>query len=299
MQNIQTINTFCSRISENVLQPHVISIFRKCLYVFLLLNTLVLLPIASQIWGPDAYTIAYYQPNHWIVKVFYLLQEASVGKYYMLFIAGQIITIVLSFLLKNYQRLFSILIYFFTINLYNKSGLLQNSGSNLVVIILFYLIFMNEKAGEGQEKTSRWKIADITFTNLAFVAARIQVVFLYLVAGIYKLKGEHWLDGTALYYVFSIPEFSHPIIFNRITGSSFLVVLGTYLTLVFQLAFPILVWFRKTKNTMFVLGTFFHLGIAFLLGIPDFGFAMIIMYLLFYYDEQAKRITDNFKIFRT
>ena len=174
-------------------------------------------------------------------------------------------------------------------NLYHKTIPIQNAGFNLLVMVLFMLIFMDENA--NNTKSTFWKTINITATNFAVWAARFQVIILYAVASYFKLTGSTWLDGTAFYYVLFNDTYSHPWFKELLIGNSFLIHAITWFALTFQLLFPVLIWFKKTKLSMIVLGILFHLMIIIVMGITDFGIIMLIMYLLFY---TPKKLNEKF-----
>lgn len=93
--------------------------------------------------------------------------------------------------------------------------------------------------------------------------------------------GLDWLNGTALKWVFSIEQFSlHPLT-DWIVETPWVYRSMTYLSLGYQLLFPVLVFVRPVKKWFLLLGVLFHLGIAILMGVFDFGVIMVITYFLF------------------
>ena len=255
-----------------------IAIFRKAMMLFLLCNTLFLLPFSETLYGPNSYFIPFDASNNLMLRILSLLERPSIARYWQWFIAGQIFSILACFILP-YKRISILLVYFFTASLYHRIIPIQNAGFNLLVIMLFILIFIDEKA--VQTKHPKLRVLNITITNFAFLAARLQVVILYFVASIYKLYGETWLNGTAFYYVLYTDTFSHPIVRDWFIGNSFVVHFVSWFALGFQLLFPVLVWFKRTKPLMLIFGVLFHILIIIVNGIVDFGIIMLIMYLLF------------------
>ncbi|MFE9422391.1 HTTM domain-containing protein [Kitasatospora sp. NPDC006697] len=103
-----------------------------------------------------------------------------------------------------------------------------------------------------------------------------QVVLVYATAGLYKVQGSRWQDGTALYYPLHLDYFTPwPGLSGLLAGSSLLVFLLTYGTVLVQVAFPFTLLNRRLKNGLLVLMVLEHLGIAVLLGLPLFSLAMI------------------------
>ena len=267
--------------SITTVMPYSINIrlFRRALMVFLLCNTFFLLPFSETLYGISSYFIPFDASNNILLRVLSLLEKPWFASHWQWFVAAQIISI-LACLLLPYKRISTILVYFFTANLYHKTIPIQNAGFNLLVMVLFILIFMDEKATET--KHHKWRIINTTVTNFAFWAARLQVIIMYVVASIYKLYGETWLNGTAFYYVLFTDTFSHPWVRDLLIGNSFFIHAITWFALGFQMLFPVFVWFKYTKPVMIALGVCFHIMIMFVIGIIDFGIIMLIMYLLFY-----------------
>lgn len=79
-------------------------------------------------------------------------------------------------------------------------------------------------------------------------AIMIQICFIYFFAGLHKLQGEVWVDGTALYYILNSNDFSPTILNQFITKSLVVVKFLTWFTIFFQLTFPILIWIPKLRK---------------------------------------------------
>jgi len=247
--------------------------------VFLLCNTLLLLSYSKTLYGQYSYFLPFEKHNNAILNFLNLLEKPSMAANWKIFVGAQILSI-LACLFLPYKRFSTILVYFFTMTLYHKAIPVQNAGFNLLVMVLFFLIFIDENA--DNIKHPLLKTLNITVSNFAVWAARFQVIILYVVASYFKLSGEIWLNGTAFYYVLLNYTYCHPWVKYLLIDSSFLIHAITWFALGFQMLFPVLIWFKQTKFIMLVLGVLFHLMIIFVMGIADFGIIMILMYLLFY-----------------
>lgn len=267
-----------------------IRLFRLALYSFLLGNTLALLPIAAEVWGAEGFMLT--QPN-WgspIFALINLLARPGFENAYPFFIAGQLIALGLGFW-GRFPKISAIGIWFFSVSLINRGTELSNGGYHMLSLFLFFQMFISEKpAKEG----NLWGGISNLMSNLGIWAIRLQVAFLYATAGFYKLGGEHWITGDALQYVLNIPFFSHPVAQSWILPHSWIIRLGTWSVLAFQVAFPILIWFRKLRPSLLIAGTFFHLAIIFVIGLADFGIIMLVAYLAFSSEQSATRWLDRF-----
>lgn len=118
----------------------------------------------------------------------------------------------------------------------------------------------------------------------------IQIVFVYFFTALAKLQGSLWLNGTAVFYTMRVAEFRATEWNIPLTKNYFFVVLSTYFTLFWEIAFPFLIWFRKTKFWIIGLGILFHIGIFIFMRIDNFSWIMIGSYALFINDDEYRRI---------
>ncbi len=262
-----------------------IALIRKALMVFLLCNTLFLLSYSKILYGIHSYFIPFDASNNFMLRALSLLEHPVFAAHWQWFVGGQIISII-SCLFLPYKRISTVLVYFFTMSLYHKTIPIQNAGFNLLVMVLVMLIFMDEKANDT--KNPYLRTINITVSNFALWAARFQVIMLYVVASWFKLYGTSWLNGTAFYYVLYTDTFTLPWFRDLFISHSFVIHFVSWFALSFQLLFPVLVWFKRTKPVMLALGVLFHLMIMLVMGIIDFSIIMIIMYLLFYIPKRIK-----------
>ena len=240
----KAINNYINTYTTTTPYATNIRLFRKCVMIFLLYNSLLLLSYSKTLYGPYSYFLPFEKHNIAILDFLNLLEKPSMAVNWKFFVGGQIVSIVACLFLP-YKRLFTMLVYFFTMTLYHKAMPIQNAGFNLLVMVLFFLIFMDENA--SATKNSVLKPINITVSNFAVWAARFQVLILYVVASYFKLSGETWLNGTAFYYVLLNYTYCHPWVKYLLIDNSFFIHAITWFALGFQLLFPVLVWFKQIK----------------------------------------------------
>jgi hypothetical protein len=272
------LNTVQLFFTEKVNHLLSVVLFKRTLYAYIILNGLISLPIMSQVWSNHAYLLHYYPQDNFLMKILNSMSNPGLSDYYWFFVIGQIICAVLA-LFGVQKRLMGVLLCFLSMNLYYNSAQIQNGGTNLLILVLFYLMFVNEDAEKS--KYQGIKTVDISITNFAFLAIQIQVCVLYLVSAISKLYGSHWLDGSALYYVFNLDAYSGDWIKRHIANNDWVSIPLTYFTICFQFAFPFTVWIKKLKPITLSIGVLFHILIIFIMGITDFGIIMLVMYIPF------------------
>ncbi len=120
---------------------------------------------------------------------------------------------------------------------------------------------------------------------------QIQYSLMYLSAGLSKLKGESWWNGTALFNCMANPEFSpmhvgvyrdflkwlcqHRVVWELVcTGSA-------VFTLLTEVPFPYLVW-TKMRPVVISAALLLHTGIAVLMGLSVFSLFMFALILCFF-----------------
>ena len=110
--------------------------------------------------------------------------------------------------------------------------------------------------------------------NLSIRLIQLHLVIVYGSAGLSKLMGPEWWNGTALEMILLTPEF------RRLDPTWFLAYpsllqLGTHAGLALEISYPVLIWVRPLRPL--VLGAVFlmHLGIDQMLGLTEFGLTMV------------------------
>ncbi|MFD5031969.1 HTTM domain-containing protein [Streptomyces sp. NPDC058405] len=121
--------------------------------------------------------------------------------------------------------------------------------------------------------------------NCAMFVIAAQVCFLYGSAGLFKVQGGTWGNGTALHYVLNLDLFRPwPALSLLADEHAVLLAVVGYLTVLIQVAFPF-VLFGRLKYPVLTLLFGMHLGIAVMLGLPLFSGAMIVADAVFLPDR--------------
>ena len=296
------------RIPEIFTQPfphwNKMYVFKKLLYGFLLINAFSLLPIAHELFANDGIVGAagwntkypwYAQGSRAFLNVLSHPLTATYPWVYLVFVYGQIIALIGN-VLNWWPKLTSVLIYFFTVNLFLKGYLMFTGGEALVNILTFYLIFIQRSDKGGRRSEPKFTFLQNLLNNTFYWVILIQVCVLYLFSTLYKLIDPVWVSGEALMYIARIDGFSGGVMNALFADSPLVSVIFSYATLLKKGLFPILVWMKRIKVPFLMVGVLFHLGIAFGMGVFTFGIIMIITYCLFLEKTQIERIAKIFRI---
>lgn len=205
----------------------------------------------------------------------------------VVFHAGLLVAVL--FVFGYRARLMAVLHYIFTWSLFQRNPALLDGGDNVMYLVLAYFICIDSSSVISLDARRRRRLGQgsgdnagstrqrlITLLHHAGVAAVvIQVCIVYVASSLYKLQGERWQEGTALYYILRTPEFSWPSVSPLVYESALLVTIGTYVTVLFQLAFPFMLLTRWTRLAGLACALAFHSGIALMMGLGSFAFTMI------------------------
>jgi hypothetical protein len=134
-----------------------------------------------------------------------------------------------------------------------------------------------------------------TFATRLF---QLHFAIIYLAAGVAKLQGVSWWNGTALWQTSANFEFFRPRWEFYTQGLLFLtehrwlweLVLGggAIYTLALELSFPFLVWRARWRWPMILAACALHIGIGMLMVLWTFSFMMMIMLMSFVPPEQIR-----------
>lgn len=127
--------------------------------------------------------------------------------------------------------------------------------------------------------------------NLAVVAMAAQVCIIYVASAMYKIQGELWQDGTAVYYPLHVTVYAPwPELSELVTASSLGVLIATYFSVYIQLFFPLMLLRRATRVIGLLGVSAMHLGIAVLMGLPFFSLFILAVDAIFIRDATYESI---------
>lgn len=260
----------------------------------------------SMLWGRASTWIdPEMKRNRWI---FFdtLFQKGSPVLFDLAYLA--LILLVLLFLAGVRTRIVTPVLLLFWVSLQSNNTYVNNGGDTLMRITLVFLVFANlgehysfdawwrrRRARDGAARlprsAPRFPLARTALHNTALLLCMAQIVFVYTVSGFYKLMGETWLDGTALYYALTLADFRvYPLVNELVWQSSPAIIAATWVSTVAQLGFLPLVLWRRTRHLVVLVLLGMHAGIALLLGLVPFSLAMIALDLLFVSDAAWSRL---------
>lgn len=117
--------------------------------------------------------------------------------------------------------------------------------------------------------------------RVCLILVRWQMALVFFFTAVQKLRGELWWSGDAVWVALNNTEFSHTAITEGLAQHFWLVNVATHAALLFELAYPFLIWGCRTRAWMLIAAITFHLGTAVLFGLYLFAWVAIVGHLSF------------------
>ncbi|MFZ1809422.1 MAG: hypothetical protein WAU36_19485 [Cyclobacteriaceae bacterium] len=254
-----------------------ISFFCKALYGFLMIKLIFLIPITNDLneFYPFAFNTTLDAILYAPLKIFQTGHMIFFTLFALLLISGIILEI-------NYFS--ALFIFWFSFSFSRLTFPINNGSDSVLNLFLMITILLPMKPWLFSRK---WQAQ---LSNAALLLAQIQVALIYFISGYDKIGSQAYRSGAAIHSISNLTFHSNSLI--HVSLSEFQCFVISWLIILFELGFSILIWFNKLRVPMLTLGVLFHLGIVFFLGLADFGVVMILCYALFLpiQEESAKKL---------
>ncbi len=128
--------------------------------------------------------------------------------------------------------------------------------------------------------------------NIAIRLIQVHMCIVYLFAGLSKLQGPSWWDGTAMWIALGNLEYQS-LDMTWLVNWPMVIAVLTHVTVFWEVSYAALVWPRLTRPIVIVLAVPLHLGIAFCLGMVTFGLVMLFGNLAFVSPSLVRAMFDR------
>jgi hypothetical protein len=189
-----------------------------------------------------------------------------------------------------FTRAAAVIVFVALLSLQRRNPFVFNSGDALLRDLSFYL--MLAPAGLAFS-VDRWRRARQSFWDAPVRAVwplrliQVQFTIIYLAAVWGKVRGVNWNDGTAVSYSLRLTDYERFPVPSSIENSLFISNVLTIGTVGLELALAILVWNRKLRPWVLLLGVSLHLGIEYSLRVGFYSLAVLAVYLAFVPPERV------------
>lgn len=159
-----------------------------------------------------------------------------------------------------------------------------NFGADVIAALFFFYMSFTQSCERLSvlnlfRKKKEFRHSD-TLSSVMIRMMQVQISVIYAYTGWEKLKGASWWDGTALWSVMANPQMT-TMDFSFIRSIPWVIPVVAYLTIIFEIYFPMGVAWSKTRSLWLWMGFLFHASIAAFLGLAPFAAVMVSTYFLF------------------
>ncbi|MCB0407117.1 MAG: HTTM domain-containing protein [Bdellovibrionales bacterium] len=229
--------------------------------------------LAKTFAPPNYQPLFYWFPENDIaLKLCYIIYLGFLLAFSLGFIGRRLCWLILFFHLMFIQRNFTI-----------------NYGADLVSnFFLFALCFTNSHRYFSLKKKifPNWSMPPSHWLDsVGLRLIQVQLCVIYAFTGLEKMKGTEWWEGTAVWTVLTNSQLA-PFDFSFFAYVPLVVVAMTWATLLFEVYFPVVIWFRHLRPYWLLLGFSFHAGAAFFMSLPFFSMIMVSGYIVFLSQDQ-------------
>jgi predicted DCC family thiol-disulfide oxidoreductase YuxK len=124
---------------------------------------------------------------------------------------------------------------------------------------------------------------------------QIQMAVLFFYSAIGKLRGDDWWNGDAIWLVFTTGEHYSRALLDLIASHYWISNIGSYATILIEIAFPFLIWQRRTRPYLLAAAIVLHVLFAVLMGLFYFSLVMVMGHMSFVRPEWLARLGEAWK----
>ena len=279
--------------------PATLALIRICAGAMLLYTHLVWTIDLVDFFGPDAWVsphaIETMRPESYAWSYLFLIESS--GVLWAAHIGALVVFAMLTFGL--FSRVVSVLAFLATVSYIARAPGALFGLDQINLLLAMYL--MVGDSGGAYSLDRLWTrrraghplpVRKTVSTNIAIRLIQVHMCIIYLFAGLSKLEGTSWWNGSAMWLAFGNYEYQsldmtwmaeHPLLVNFLT----------YLTVFWEVYYCVLIWSRKLRPIMLTLAIPLHLGIGVCLGMMTFGLVMLIGNLAFVSPAFVRAVIDR------
>lgn len=197
-----------------------------------------------------------------------------------------VLTIMFLFMIGAWTRIMGLLTAFFVLSYANRAVGALFGLDQINCFLAFYLAI--GPAGAAYSVDAWWRARKgrggalpSVMANISLRLIQMHMCVVYFFAGVGKLQGDTWWNGTAIWLAFASNEYQTLDLTWTAEYLWFINIL-TYVSLFWEVSYPFLIWPKLTRPIWLALAVAVHLGIGIAMGMLTFGMIMIIANLSFW-----------------
>jgi hypothetical protein len=225
--------------------------------------------VAHQLQPPERWSLLFWLPEGAVPVAFWIFTAQTV--LLLLGVASRVNSACVLLWLTSFQH---------------RNPLIWDSEDTLLRLLGWYVLFMPvDRAWTiGRPDCSSKPVSAWGLRLL-----QIQMSVILLTAAFYKLSGEPWRDGTALFFVSRLDDyFGRLPQLNWVFETPWLVRLLTWSVIAIEIVVALGVWFRQTRRWALMLALLFHLGNELTMHLYLFHWTMLVGWIAFLLPEDFR-----------
>lgn len=265
--------------------PTQFAIFRIIFGSYLTVHFLQLVPVGKEVFSnegviPDASILPTYDKLP--LPIFNHDSPDDISMFLISLVVASVL-----FTVGKFRRISSLWLFFGWISLLNRNPLISNPSLSYIGWILLacvciptgdrlgFLLSKKEREDEWTHANRRWSVPDPLYYGMWIIMG-----VSYTASGLHKLQCQSWLNGTALYYVFTGPlARQNNIIIDMVLPHIALIKLMTWSSLVLEITFLFFGTLYRCRKTYWFITLALHINILLTINFGDLTLGMIVSHL--------------------
>jgi hypothetical protein len=184
-----------------------------------------------------------------------------------------------------WTRISSIVVFLGLASIQQRNPFIAHGGDTFLRVAGFFLMFAPAGAALSLDRLIRAhgkeeRVEAMPTAPWAQRMIQLELALVYVMSFWWKMKGHAWLNGSALYYATHLNEIQRfPL--PGWTQNSVVLKLGSWSTLALEFSLGVLMWFRRLRYPLLLLGLLFHLSLEYAFNLPMFQWDVLAAYVLF------------------
>jgi hypothetical protein len=193
-----------------------------------------------------------------------------------------------------WTRVSSVVVFLCVTSIQQRNLFITHGGDTFLRVAGFFLMFAPAGAAFSLDRLIRVRrgVEGNAVAPSAPWAQRmiqLELALVYFASFCWKLKGNTWLHGTALYYVIHLHSIARFPIPGWIQHPAILKI-GSWFTLLLEFSLGVLIWIRRLRYPLLLIGVLFHLCLEYALNLPMFEWDVLSAYVLFVDPADIERV---------
>ena len=190
-----------------------------------------------------------------------------------------------------HSRIASLLVFVLVLSFQYRNPLVFNAGDVLLRVEAFVIALAPSGAAlslDERRRTGSFWSAQCR-APWALRLLQIQLTVVYVATFATRMTGEKWPGGTAVSYALRLDDMLILRVPRVVLDSAAVINIATWAVLAGELLLGILVWRRRVRLAVMVIGAVLHLAIMVTIAVGFFSPAMMLLYLAFLPPDVAGR----------